>query len=64
MTNTGAGLMVRLTGAVVVCTGLLESVAFTVRSTVPAVVGVPLTMQPALVSVRPTGSVPLVIMQL
>ncbi len=57
-------MMVRVTGAVVVCTGLLESVAFTVRATVPAVVGVPLTMQPALVSARPTGSVPLVMMQL
>ena len=59
-----AGLMVRLTGPDVVCGVVLESVAFTVRATVPAVVGVPLTMQPALVSVRPAGSVPAVMVQL
>ena len=62
--NVGAaGLMVRLTGPVVVSCGLLESVALTVRWTVSAIVGVPLTRHPADVSVRPAGSVPLVMMQ-
>ena len=42
-------------------TGFAESVAFTVTVEVPAVVGVPLTVQP--VSVRPAGNVPLVIVQ-
>jgi hypothetical protein len=54
-----AGLIVRLTGPVVVSCGLPESTAFTVRFTVPATVGVPLTRQPA--SDRPAGSVPAVI---
>jgi hypothetical protein len=58
-----AGLIVRLTGPVVVSCGLLESVALTVSFTVPATVGVPLTRQPDDVSVRPAGSVPFVIMQ-
>ncbi len=58
-----AGLIVRLTGPEVVCCVVLESVAFTVRATVPAVVGVPATMQPALVSVRPAGNVPAVMVQ-
>jgi hypothetical protein len=56
-----AGLIVRLTGPVTVSCDVLESVAFTVRWTVPATVGVPLTRQP--VSFRPVGSVPLVMMQ-
>jgi hypothetical protein len=58
-----AGLMVRLTGPVVVSCGLLESVALTVKWTVVATVGVPLTRQPAAVRVRPAGSVPLVMTQ-
>jgi hypothetical protein len=58
-----AGSIVKLTGPTVVSCGLLESVAFTVRFTVPATVGVPLTRQPAAVSVRPAGSVPVTIMQ-
>jgi hypothetical protein len=55
---SGAGLMVRLTGPVVVSWGLLESVALTERLTVPTTVGVPLTRQPAAVRVSPAGSVP------
>jgi len=55
--------MVKLTGPTVVSCGLLESVALTVRFTVPAAVGVPLTRQPAEVSMRPAGSVPVTIMQ-
>jgi len=58
-----AGSMVKLTGPTVVSCGLLESVALTVRFTVPATVGVPLTRQPAEVSMRPAGSVPVTIMQ-
>jgi hypothetical protein len=45
----------------VVAVGLLESVAFTVRFAVPAVVGVPLTTQP--LSVNPAGKTPAVIAQ-
>jgi len=58
-----AGSIVKLTGPTVISCGLLESVAFTVRLTVPATVGVPLTRQPAEVNVRPEGSVPVVIVQ-
>ncbi len=61
VSDRGAGRTVRLTGPVVVSTGLLESVAFTVRLAVPATVGVPLTTQP--VSVNPAGKVPAVIVQ-
>jgi len=58
---SGAGLIVKLTGPLVLsCVGL-ESVAMTVRSTVLATVGVPWTVQP--VSVSPVCSVPLVIVQ-
>ena len=57
-----AGLIVRLTGPVVVCGVLLESVALTVSLTVSATVGVPLTRQAA-PSDKPDGSVPLVITQ-
>ncbi len=55
------GLITSVTGPVVVSCGLLESVAFTVSVVVPAVVGVPLIVQ--FVMVRPTGSVPAVIVQ-
>jgi hypothetical protein len=55
---TLAGRTLSVTGPVVVATGLLESVALTVRVAVPAVVGVPLTTQP--VSVSPAGRVPAV----
>lgn len=51
-----AGLIVMLTGPVVVFFGLLESVAVTVRFAVPATEGVPLTRQPVIV--KPAGSVP------
>src|ERR1700712_435158 len=57
---TPAGLMVMVTGAVVVPGGLLESITTTVTVVVPGVVGVPLTTQPA-PSVRPAGSVPALI---
>lgn len=50
-----ARLTVMLTGAVVVCAGLLESVVVTVMVVVPAVVGVPVTVQFAF-KVRPAGS--------
>ena len=55
------GAMVRLTGPLVVSTGVLESVAFTAMVAVPATVGVPLTTQPETVS--PAGSAPAVIAQ-
>jgi len=55
------GETVRVTGPVVVATGLLESVAFTVRLAVPAVVGVPLIAQPEIVN--PAGNVPAVMVQ-
>jgi len=50
--------IVMLTGPVVLSCGVDASVTCTVRPAVPAVVGVPLTVQP--VSVRPAGSVPAV----
>jgi hypothetical protein len=49
-----AGTIVSATGPVFVATGLLESVAVTVSVDVAAVVGVPLTAQPA--AVNPAGS--------
>lgn len=49
-------------GPLVVCTGLPESVTFTIRVDVPAVVGVPLTVQP--VMLNPAGNVPDVTVQL
>ena len=54
---SATGLMVRLTGPVMVSTGLEVSVTFTVRLTVPATVGVPLTRQLA-PRVRPVGRAP------
>jgi hypothetical protein len=56
-----AGLMVKLTGPVVLSWVGLESVAITVRFTVLATVGVPWTVQP--VKVSPACRVPLVIVQ-
>jgi hypothetical protein len=53
----GAAETVMLSGPVTVSTGVLESVAFTCAVEVPAVVGVPLTTQPA-DKVSPIGSVP------
>ena len=46
----GAGLIVMLSGPVTVLAGFPESVAFTMTVAVPAVVGVPLTTQPFVVS--------------
>jgi hypothetical protein len=45
--TSGAGATVMLSGPVTVSTGKLESVAFTCKVEVPAVVGVPLTTQVA-----------------
>jgi hypothetical protein len=59
--TTLAGNTVRLTGPVVVSTMLLESVALTIRFTVPATVGVPLTTQPEIE--RPAGRSPAVTRQ-
>jgi hypothetical protein len=50
--------MVMLSGPEVVCGGVPESVALTVRFEVPATVGVPLTTQPE--RLRPAGRVPAV----
>ena len=55
------GAMVRLIGPVPVFCGTEASVTPTVRFAVPAVVGVPLIVQP--VSARPVGRVPPVIVQ-
>lgn len=58
-----AGRIVSPTGPVVVSTGLLESVALTLRMTESATVGVPLTTQPV-PRLSPAGRVPAVIVQL
>jgi hypothetical protein len=57
-------VMVRLTGPLVVCCGFELSVTPTVRFDVPAVVGVPFTVQLFGASVSPAGSVPPVMVQL
>ena len=54
-------VMVTLNGPVTLCCGFDASVAVTVRFEVPAVVGVPLTVQPRGVSVNPAGNDPVVI---
>ena len=54
-------VIVRLTGPLTLCCGFDASVAWMVMFDVPAVVGVPLTVQP--VSVRPAGSAPPVTVQ-
>ena len=56
-----AGAIVRLMGPLAVFCGAELSVAVTVRFAVPAVVGIPLTVQP--VRVRPAGRVPVVMEQ-
>lgn len=53
-----AGTMTMVSFWVAFCTGLPESVTFTVMGDEPAAVGVPLTVQPA--SVRPAGRVPVI----
>ena len=59
---SAAGLITMVSGPVVDWVGDSESVAFTVTVELPAVVGVPLTVQP--LSDNPAGSVPEVIVQL
>lgn len=59
---SAAGLITMVSGPEVVCVGEPASVAFTVTVELPAVVGVPLTVQPLML--RPAGSVPDVIVQL
>ena len=54
--------MTMVSGPVVDCVGDSESVTFTVTVELPAVVGVPLTVQPLML--RPSGSVPAVMVQL
>ena len=56
-------VMVMLRGPLVVSCGFEESVTFTLKLEMPAVVGVPLTVQPAGVSVNPAGSDPVVMVQ-
>ena len=58
----GATVMLRFAEAVVA--GEPESITFTVKLEVPAVVGVPEIAPVAAVSVRPAGSEPEVILQL
>ena len=53
---SGAGLIVIVSFALADCAGFPESVTVTVTVTLPAVVGVPLTVQP--VSISPGGKVP------
>jgi hypothetical protein len=61
--DSGAGKTASVTGPVMVLAGLLESVALTVTIDTPAVVGVPVTRQPA-PSESPAGIIPPVITQL
>ena len=56
-------VMVMLTGPPVVCCGFELSLTLTVRLEVPAVVGIPLTVQLFGASVSPAGSAPVVILQ-
>ena len=56
-------VIVRLIGPVTLCFGFDASVAITVMFEVPAVVGVPVTVQPFAPSVNPAGNVPPVIAQ-
>jgi hypothetical protein len=56
------GLMVMLSGWFTVCGGVPESVAVTVKGTVPAAVGVPEMAEPLKLS--PAGRLPLVTLQL
>jgi len=58
---SGLGAITIVSFALTLCVGVLESVTFTVTVELPAVVGVPLTEQPA--RLRPAGSVPAVMEQ-
>ena len=60
--TSAAGLITMVSGPDVVCVGEPASVTFTVTVELPAVVGVPLTVHPLMLS--PAGSVPDVITQL
>jgi hypothetical protein len=62
VSTSAAGLITMVSGPDVVCVGDPESVTLTVTVELPAVVGVPLTVQPLMLS--PAGSVPAVIVQL
>ena len=55
---SAAGAITIVSFCVAFCAGLPLSVTFTVTGELPAVVGVPLTVQP--VSVNPAGSVPVI----
>lgn len=55
---SAAGLITMVSLALTFCAGLPASVTFTVMGDEPAVVGVPLTVQP--VWVRPAGSAPVI----
>ena len=58
--NPPVGSIVRLTGPLTLCCGFDASVAWMVMFEVPAVVGVPVTVQLFGVNVNPAGSVPTV----
>jgi hypothetical protein len=60
--TSAAGLITMVSGPDVVCVGEPASVTFTVTVELPAVVGVPLTVHPLMLS--PAGNVPDVITQL
>jgi hypothetical protein len=62
VSTRAAGLMTMVSGPEVVCAGEPESSTFTVTVELPAVVGVPLTVQP--LNESPAGRVPEVIVQL
>jgi hypothetical protein len=57
-----AGLMTMLSACVLLCAGVPESVAFTVKLEVLAAVGVPLIAPPVL-KFKPAGRVPLATVQ-
>jgi len=54
----GAGLIVIVSFELAVCAGLPESVTVTVTVELPAVVGVPVMVQPF--RIKPSGSVPVI----
>ncbi len=56
------GLMVMLSACEALCGGLLESVTFTVKLEVPAVVAVPEITPVLLFKLRPAGNVPVVML--
>ena len=56
VSDKGAGLITIVSFWLAFCAGLPESVTVTVIAELPAVVGVPLTVQP--LRIRPAGKVP------